>query len=56
MVKNDSLIGKLSNIAKSKYRYKDLIEISNYWSKINESSYKALSYGFSMAVELNKKI
>ncbi len=55
MVKNDSLIEKLSNIAKSKYRYKDLIEISNYWSKVNESSYKALSYGFSAAVELNKK-
>ena len=55
VIKNDQLIDKLSNIAKSQYRYEDLIEISNYWTKLNSSSYKALSYGFSAAVELNKK-
>ena len=33
----------------------DLILISNYWIKTNKNSYKAISYGFSASVELNKK-
>ena len=55
LIKSDQLIEKLSSIAKASYRYEDLILISNYWIKINKNSYKAISYGFSASVELNKK-
>ena len=54
-VKSDQLIEELCNIAKTNYRYDDLIAISNYWRKANNTSYKAISYGFSASVELNKK-
>jgi len=55
IVKSDQLIEKLSSIAKASYRYEDLISISKYWIKANKNSYKAISYGFSASVELNKK-